>query len=116
MVHFARWGAAALLGLAVAAATAGAAAADTYLRKGDQDVNVVVKDGLLYCTRLKDNYEMCNGMAKQTDGTWKGRKMKHPDMPGFMRFNGTVTFMKDSLKIQGCALGICQSEIWKKKS
>lgn len=115
MVQFGRWGAAALLGLVAAVATAAAAPADTYVRKGDQDISVVVKDGLLFCTRVKDGYEMCNGMAKQPDGTWKGKKMKHPDMPHFMSFNGTVTFMTDSLKIRGCTLGICDSEVWQKK-
>jgi hypothetical protein len=41
--------------------------------------------------------------------------MKHPDMPGFMTFNGTVTFGSNGLKIRGCAVGVCQSEIWTNK-
>ncbi|MBI1218054.1 MAG: hypothetical protein GC186_05845 [Rhodobacteraceae bacterium] len=99
---------------------AGMASADTYIRKGNQDISVVVTDGKLFCTRVSDGFEMCNGMLKQPDGTWKGGHMKHPDMPGFMRFNGTVTFTPTDkptgLTIQGCALGICQSEAWPKKS
>jgi hypothetical protein len=33
-------------------------------------------------------------------------------MPGFMRFNGTVTFTETGLNIRGCALGICDAEDW----
>ena len=100
-------------GLALAALTT-TASAETYMREGTQEVEVRQEAGLLYCTRVEDGYEMCNGMAEQADGTWKGKKMKHPDMPGFMRFNGTVTFYADGLTIKGCALGICDSETWKK--
>lgn len=108
--------AAAALGLLLAAGTASAAVpGGTYLRKGDQPIAVTVKDGKLYCTRIADGYEMCNGMTAQADGSWKGGKMKHPDMPGFMRFNGTVTFTATGLNIKGCALGMCDSEAWTKQ-
>lgn len=99
---------------------AGMASADTYVRKGDQDIAVVIKDGKLFCTRVSDGYEMCNGMEKSADGAWRGGQMKHPDMPGFMRFNGTVTFLPSDkpkeLTIKGCALGMCDSETWAKKA
>ncbi len=88
------------------------ASADIYLRDGTQKVDVREEGGRLYCTRVSDNFEMCNGMTRNADGTWSGKKMKHPDMPGFMRFNGTVTFRENGLTIRGCALGICQSEDW----
>ncbi len=84
----------------------------TFLRKGDQEIVVFVYEGKLYCRRTSDDYEMCNGMTEQPDGTWKGKRMKHPDMPGFMRFNGTVTFTEAGLNIRGCALGICDAEDW----
>lgn len=100
------------LGLVCAA---GAASADTYIRKGDQDISVTQKGGLLYCTRVSDGYELCNGMAQGDDGAWRGKKMKHPDMPGFMRFNGTVIIGANALKIKGCAVGMCDSEVWAKK-
>lgn len=100
---------------AVVSLGATAAAADIYLRKGDQEISVVKKDGALLCTRVSDGYEMCNGMTQSADGAWRGKKMKHPDMPGFMRFNGTVTFAATSLTIEGCALGMCDSEVWQKK-
>ena len=45
------------------------------------------------------------------EGAWKGKKMKHPDMPKFLTFKGTVTVEGDVLKIKGCA-GICDSEKW----
>jgi uncharacterized protein (DUF2147 family) len=99
--------------LAFAAAPA---SADTYLRKGSQAINVAVKGGKLYCTRASDGFEMCNGMSKN-GASWTGGGMKHPDMPGFMTFNGTVTMASSSLTIKGCAVGqsMCDSETWKKK-
>lgn len=103
-------------GLAVLAATAGTAAADTYMRKGSQAITVAVKGGKLYCTRASDGFEMCNGMAKNGSG-YSGSGMKHPDMPGFMTFNGNVTMAGNSLTIKGCAIGqsMCDSETWSKK-
>lgn len=86
--------------------------AETFIREGNQEIDVQIKNNTLWCTRKSDGYEMCNGMAKTGDFEWKGRKMKHPDMPGFMRFNGTVTFGSNGLKIKGCALGMCDAEIW----
>jgi len=100
---------------ATLALCAGVASAETYLREGTQEINVQVKDNALYCTRVEDGYEMCNGMTKREDGTWRGKKMKHPDMPGFMKFNGTVTFTQAGLNIEGCAIGICDDEDWVKK-
>jgi len=109
------------LGVALAAATvfstAGAtvASAETYIREGNQEIEVADKGGKLFCTRKSDGYEMCNGMTKQADGSWQGRGMKHPDMPGFMKFRGTVIFSSSGLSIKGCAVGICDSESWTKK-
>ncbi|MGV6811054.1 MAG: hypothetical protein ACWA47_02310 [Brevirhabdus sp.] len=105
------------LATAATIATAGAsiASAETYLREGSQEIEVVDKGGKLYCTRKSDGYEMCNGMTKQADGSWQGRGMKHPDMPGFMKFRGTVIFSAGGLSIKGCAVGICDSESWTKK-
>ena len=103
-----------LLACGLTLATASAEFAETYLRNGDEEINVRVEDGLLFCTRVSDGYEMCNGMAEAGEHTWKGKKMKHPDMPGFMRFNGTVIFYADGLSIEGCALGMCDKEVWYK--
>lgn len=94
----------------------GMASADTYMRKGDQEIAVVIKDGKLFCTRVSDGYEMCNGMERSADGAWRGGTVKHPDMPGFMRFTGTVTFVPKELTLKGCALGMCDSETWVKKA
>lgn len=102
--------------LAVALAlAAGAAQADSFIRKGDQEIAVTQRDGRLYCTRVADGYEMCNGMTQSDDGAWRGKGMKHPDMPGFMKFNGTVIIGSNALKIKGCAVGICDSEVWARK-
>ena len=101
-----------------AAITLGAtvASADTYTRphkKGDQQIEVTFTDGTLWCTRASDGYEMCNGMTENDDGTWGGRNMRHPDMPKWMKFKGTVYFNDGGLRIKGCAL-ICDSEEWTK--
>lgn len=96
-------------------ATAQISAAETYTREGNQPIEVTKTDGKLFCTRVADSYEMCNGMTKNADGTWGGKKMKHPDMPGWMSFNGTVTFLADGLTIKGCALGVCDKEAWTKQ-
>lgn len=95
---------------------AGAAQAEvmTYLRKGGQEIRVSTDGGKLMCTRVSDGFEMCNGMTEMSPGVWKGPKMKHPEMPKFMTFKGTVVFSGDKLKIQGCILGggVCDSEVW----
>ena len=106
----------ATVAMAVLAAGATAVSADTYMRKGSQAITVAVKGGKLYCTRASDGFEMCNGMAK-SGGGYSGSGMKHPDMPGFMTFNGTVTMAGNSLTIKGCAIGqsMCDSETWTKK-
>jgi len=55
---------------------------------------------------------MFNGIHKKGNA-WKG-KMKHPSMPGWMTFNGTVTGGGSKLHVKGCALGqsMCDSETW----
>ncbi len=109
--------AAAFAALAVTAGTIAPANAEgTYLRKGKDTINVAVRGGKLYCTRTSDGFEMCNGMSK-SGGGWAGGNMKHPDMPGFMTFNGKVSMAGSSLTIKGCAIGesMCDSETWTKK-
>ena len=100
---------------AVAMVTLPAAAETTqWLREGSQVITVTDDGGKLMCTRASDGFEMCNGMTSTGAGTWGGPKMKHPDMPGFMTFNGTVTVDGDSLSIKGCAVKVCDSETWTK--
>lgn len=100
---------AATLGTSVSADVLG-----TYMRKGDQVITLHTEGGLLYCTRGSDGFELCHGMALQADGTYQGEDMKHPDMPRFMTFNGTVTFGTGMVSLKGCAAGksLCQSEDW----
>ncbi|MFZ1774816.1 MAG: DUF2147 domain-containing protein [Rhizobiaceae bacterium] len=64
----------------------------------------------------KAGMEMFNGMAPAGANKWQGGAMKHPDMPGFMKFNGTVTLNGNSLSVKGCAVGqsMCDSETWKR--
>lgn len=94
-----------------------AADTTTWLRKGTDTITVSTDGGKLFCTRASDGFEMCHGMTSQGGGVWKGPKMKHPDMPGFMTFNGTVVIGSKQLKIEGCVLGgaICDAEIWTKQ-
>jgi len=101
--------------MAIANTSAFAVGGD-YIRKGSQTIKVATKGGRLYCTRKSDGFEMCHGMTKQGKA-WKGGNMKHPDMPGLMTFNGTVTFSGSGLSIKGCAVGqsMCDAENWKKK-
>ena len=105
-----------IIAAAAVAFSATAAVADTYIRPhktGDQQINVVITDGALWCTRASDGYEMCNGMTENEDGTWGGKNMRHPDMPKWMKFKGTVYFNDGGLKIKGCAI-ICDNEDWTK--
>lgn len=87
-----------------------------WLRPNGDVVVAAVADGALTCrieTGTRPGFEMCHGMVKQGDA-WTGSGMKHPEMPGFMTFNGTVVVFGDELKIKGCAIGqaFCDSETW----
>lgn len=75
--------------------------------------------GKLCCKITKgavSGFEMCHGMTKTGDNVWQGGGMKHPEMPGFMTFNGTVTLTGSTLSIKGCAVGqvFCDAETWTK--
>ena len=106
-----------ILGVSTIVTAASAAEIGTYTRKGSQSILVHVEDSRLYCTRVSDGFELCHGMTEQEDGSWKGKKMRHPDMPRFMKFNGTVTFAGAEMSIKGCAFGnsMCDSETWPKQ-
>lgn len=113
----------ALLGaaLAIGLSSPAIAARDpsgNYKRKNGDLVHVWIDQGKLYCKITqgkKPNFEMCHGMDPVGE-EWKGGHMKHPGMPGFMTFNGTVTSDATSIKIKGCAMGqsMCDSEVWEK--
>ncbi len=105
-------------GMVATAAYAATTVNKTYLRKGTQEVRVFTDGGKLYCRRTSDNFEMCHGMEQQADGSWTGDSMKHPDMPKFMTFNGTVIIgTNKKLSIKGCAAGnaLCAKEVWDEK-
>ncbi|MEW5964373.1 MAG: hypothetical protein AB1749_12495 [Pseudomonadota bacterium] len=104
--------------LVVSAAPALADPSGKYTRKNGDVVQVSVSGGKLYCKIVSGSqvgFEMCHGMSK-SGGGWAGNAMKHPDMPGFMTFNGTVTGGGSSISIKGCAIGqsMCDSETWAK--
>ncbi len=101
--------------------TAGAVSAQmvgNYTRNSDdgpQTIVVQIIDGKLFCTRESDGFEMCHGLVLSDDARWRGRTMKHPDMPRFMTFNGTASFSDTQLNLRGCAMGICDAETWDKQ-
>lgn len=87
-----------------------------YQRPNGDEVKVWVVAGKLYCKiekGKKPGFEMCHGMAPQGED-WFGKGMKHPGMPGFMTFNGTVSSVEKAITIKGCAMGksMCKSETW----
>jgi uncharacterized protein (DUF2147 family) len=90
----------------------------TYLRKGDQVIRVFTVEGKLFCRRVSDEFEMCNGMDLSSTSTYEGPNMKHPDMPSFMTFVGTAVLGSNKkMSIQGCvAGGICAKEVWDEQS
>jgi uncharacterized protein (DUF2147 family) len=104
--------------VAVPAAAAVNDPSGTYKRENGDTVRVFKYNGKLYCRIVagkKKGFEMCHGMAK-TDTGWFGKKMRHPGMPGFMTFNGTVTSNATTFYIKGCAMGksMCDKEQWSK--
>lgn len=109
-------------GLALALLGASAAQArdpsGRYQRPNGDQVIVWIAEGKLYCRIEKGKrpgFEMCHGMMPQGEN-WFGKGMKHPSMPGFMTFNGTVSSDPQKIVIKGCAMGksMCQSEVWPK--
>ena len=117
-VNFAVAFAVALIGLSHPAAAA--EPSGTWVRPNDEVAQVSQHGGRLYCkivTGKSPGFEMCHGMTKSGDDTWQGSAMKHPEMPGFMTFNGTVTVQAASLSIKGCAIGqmMCDAETWTRK-
>ncbi len=117
-VQFVVASAVALFGMTQAAAAA--EANGNWVRPNGEVAHVSQKGGHLFCTIVKGKspgFEMCHGMAKTGGSTWQGSNMKHPEMPGFMTFNGTVTVQSASLTIKGCAIGqtMCDAETWKRQ-
>ena len=107
-----------VLGAASFATSVSAEIIGVYLRNGEEYILVrTTDDGLMYCTRVGDGFEMCDGIAQQEDGSWTGTKMKHPDMPKFMSFNGTVIFSATEMLLEGCTAGNaqCEAEVWPKQ-
>ena len=103
-----------VIGASTLATTASAEIIGVYLRNGEEFILVRTDGDLLYCTRVGDGFEMCDGLTKQEDGSWAGMHMKHPDMPTFMSYNGVVTFSETDMLIEGCtaASAQCDAEIW----
>jgi len=91
----------------------------TWKRPNGDTAQMYSCGGKLCCKITKGampGFEMCHGMTKTGTDTWQGAGMKHPEMPGFMTFNGTVTHSGSTLSIKGCAIGqvVCDAETWTK--
>lgn len=107
-----------ILGMASFATSVSAEIIGVYLRNGEEFILVRTTDeGLMYCTRVGDGFEMCDGLSQQADGTWSGTNMKHPNMPKFMTYTGVVTVTADTISIEGCtaANAQCDAETWPKQ-
>lgn len=93
---------------------AGAETLGTYLRDGVEPILVRIQDGLLYCTRISDGFEICNGMEPQGENAWHGNRLKNPDMPRFVSARGTITLSVNEMGLEGCVMGgaVCKSQIW----
>lgn len=97
--------------------TASAGIAGKYTRPDGTRARIYFCGGKL-CGKLisgkQKGYEMLHGMVKVDRSKWQGRKMKHPDMPAFMTFNGTVTRSGRTLTVKGCMIGgvFCDRETW----
>lgn len=100
--------------LTVLATTAQATVLGTYLRDDVDPVTAYIEDGLLFCARVSDDFELCNGMEEQADGSWHGETLKNPDMPSFMKFSGTIVFEEGQMVLEGCTMGgkVCKSKTW----
>ncbi len=85
-----------------------------YLRDGTEPVQVHVEEGLLYCTRVSDGFEICNGMENTGENTWEGDKLKNPDGPRWISARGTITVGETEMALQGCMMGgaVCKSMTW----
>lgn len=117
-LHFALAVAVVLFGLSPAAGADDIAG--NWVRPNGEVAQVSRKGSHIYCkivTGKSPGFEMCNGMDRTADNTWQGGQMKHPEMPGFMTFNGTVTLSAAALTIKGCAIGqsMCDAETWTRK-
>ncbi|MBL4874796.1 MAG: hypothetical protein JKY41_15800 [Rhodobacteraceae bacterium] len=107
-----------VLGAASLASSVSAEIIGVYLRNGEEFILIRTTDeGLMFCTRVGDGFEMCNGASEQDDGSWAGNGMKNPDMPSFMTFSGKVVFSETEVSIEGCVAGNsqCEAEVWPKQ-
>lgn len=86
----------------------------TYLRNGEEPILVQTQDGLLYCTRVSDGYEICNGMEPNGESSWQGDRLKNPDMPRFVSARGVITLSNAEMALEGCVMGgsVCKSQTW----
>ncbi|MER2607007.1 MAG: hypothetical protein ABTQ29_14330 [Siculibacillus sp.] len=108
---------AATLTFASLASPAFAAPDGVYQRPNGTTAKVWTCGGNLCAKVQETGFDMfLSGIAPAGEGKWQG-DMKHPDMPGFMTFNGTVSATAKGLKVQGCAVGqsMCDSEAWTRK-
>ncbi|MCF6303876.1 MAG: DUF2147 domain-containing protein [Rhodobacteraceae bacterium] len=103
-----------LLVLLAAASGVHAQTLGTYLRDGTEPVRVFIENNQLFCTRISDGFEICNGMESQGNNTWQGDKLKNPDGPRWISAKGTIIISDSEMALEGCMVGgtICKSMTW----
>jgi len=101
-----------------AATSASAAQVEGKWKRPNGTIAQVYECGAKLCGKIVKGdpagFEMFHGMTKVGPAKWQGSEMKHPSMPQFMTFNGTVTLSGDVLTVKGCAIGqsMCDNETW----
>ena len=105
-----------VLGLTTAALAASDVAGNWQRPKGGGTAKVTLNGDKMSAKLISGKqagFVMFKNIKSAGPNTWKGN-MKHPSMPGFMTFNGTVQFKGGKLHVKGCAIGgsFCDSEVW----
>ncbi len=103
-----------ILALLASAPALHAAPLGTYLRNGNEPVRVYTTEGKLFCTRVSDGFEICNGMEAQGNNTYQGSRLKNPDGPRWISARGTITVGETEMALEGCMMGgaVCKSMTW----
>lgn len=91
-----------------------AGAAGSYKRPNGKTAKVWMCGGKL-CASSGGTNMFLGGLRKSGKNRWSG-KMKHPEMPSFMTFNGSAKLSGKKMIVRGCMVGQsgCKAETWRK--
>jgi len=84
------------------------------MRDGTDPVRAYTENNQLFCTRVSDGFEICNGMEAEGNNIWQGDNLKNPDGPRWLSARGTITVSETEMALEGCTMGgaICKSMVW----